>query len=140
MTPLAIQAIDALRPLPKSSEWVFPGMDGKPWAKASITKQWGLFRHRLNLDDVTLHALRRTCASYLAIAGENLPTIQHVLNHRSLGPTAIYARLNTQAVDRALQRQANRFTELERASAHAVLALEVHGGMAGGEIAPAGQV
>ena len=81
---------------------------------ASITKQWGLFRHRLNLDDVTLHDLRRTCASYLAIAGENLPTIQHVLNHRSLGPTAIYARLNTKAVDRALQRQADRFTAYKR--------------------------
>jgi len=95
---------------------------------ASITKQWGLFRHRLNLDDVTLHDLRRTCASYLAIAGENLPTIQHVLNHRSLGPTAIYARLNTKAVDRALQRQADRFTALQEAADHEVLALEDRNG------------
>lgn len=86
VTPLAIQAIEALRALPKSSEWVFPGMAGKPWAKASVTKQWGIFRHRLNLDNVTLHDLRRTCVSYLAMAGENLPTIQHVLNHRSFAP------------------------------------------------------
>ena len=109
VTPLATQALESLRELPKTTEYVFPGMNGKPWAKASITKQWGLFRHRLNLDDVTLHDLRRTCASYLAMAGENLPTIQHVLNHRSLGPTAVYARLNTKAVDRALQAQADRF-------------------------------
>lgn len=44
---------------------------------------------------------------------ENLPTIQNVLNHRSLAPTSIYARLNTKAVDRALQRQADRFFEIQ---------------------------
>ncbi len=50
------------------------------------------------------------------ISGENLPTIQNVMNPRSLTPTAIYARLNTQAVDRALQAQADRLCRLtERA-------------------------
>lgn len=131
VTPLPLQVIDALRALPKLNEWVFPGMAGNPWAKASITKQWGIFRHRLNLDDVTLHDLRRTAASYLAISGENLPTIQHVLNHRSLGPTAIYARLNTKAVDRALQRQADRFTALQEAPDPAVLAMEGSNGREG---------
>ncbi len=29
------------------------------------------------------------------ISGENLPTIQSVLNHKSLAPTSLYARLNT---------------------------------------------
>ena len=61
------------------------------------------------MGDVCLHDLRRTCASYLAIQGENLPVIQSVLNHRSLAPTSIYARLNTMATDRALQAQADRF-------------------------------
>ena len=54
-------------------------------------------------------SLRRTCASHLAIEGENLPIIQNVLNHTSFAHTAIYARLNTKAVDRALQAQADRF-------------------------------
>jgi hypothetical protein len=62
--------------------------------------------------DVRIHDIRRTCASYLAISGENLPTIQNVLNHRSLTPTSIYARLNTKAVDRALQTQADRFCSI----------------------------
>lgn len=68
-----------------------------------------------NLEDVTLHDLRRTCASYLAIANENLPTIQSVLNHRSLVQTSTYARLNTGAVDRALQAQADRLCNLMQA-------------------------
>ena len=61
------------------------------------------------MKDVTIHDLRRTCASHLAIEGENLPIIQHVLNHSGLAHTARYARLNTKAVDRALQAQADRF-------------------------------
>jgi integrase len=69
----------------------------------------------LNLQDVTIHDLRRTCASYLAIEGENLPTIQNVLNHRSFVHTSIYARLNTKAVDRALQAQADRLCSLTQA-------------------------
>jgi integrase len=64
------------------------------------------------MDDVRLHDLRRTCASYLAMSGENLPTIQSVLNHKSLEPTSIYARLNTKATDRALQTQADRLCSL----------------------------
>jgi integrase len=112
LTPLARQVMDALHELPRTSEYLFPGMEGKPWAKSSIHKGWRTFRHRIDLDDVTVHDLRRTCASYLSIAGENLPTIQNVLNHKSLGPTSVYARLNVQAVDRALQQQADRFSSL----------------------------
>jgi integrase len=64
------------------------------------------------MEDVTIHDLRRTCASHLAISGENLPTIQTVLNHKSLAHTAIYAPLNTKAVDRALQTQADKLCSL----------------------------
>ena len=66
------------------------------------------------MDVVKLHDIRLTCASYLAIQGENLPVIQSVLNHRSLAPTSIYARLNTKATDRALQAQADRFCGVPR--------------------------
>jgi hypothetical protein len=48
----------------------------------------------------------------LSIEGENLPAIQNILNHKSLAPTSIYARLNVKAVDRALQSQADRFSSL----------------------------
>ena len=104
-----------------------PRSTRRPWAKSSIHKGWRTFRHRIDLDDVTVHDLRRTCASYLSIYGENLPTIQNVLNHRSLGPTAIYAPLNVQAVDRALQKQADRFIALQETPDYAVLALEGNG-------------
>lgn len=111
--PLPVQAIDALRCLPRTSEWIFPGKQkGHPWSRASAEKTWGAIRRRWGLEDVRLHDFRRTCASLLSIEGENLPTIQNVLNHSSLTHTSIYARLNTKAVDRALQAQADRLSAL----------------------------
>jgi len=115
---LPVQALNAILQLDRTSEWVFPGANGGHWSTTSADKTWQAIRSRWNLNDVTLHDLRRSCASYLAISGENLPTIQNVLNHRSLTPTSIYARLNIGAVGRALQRQADRFQGLSDFSAH----------------------
>ena len=42
------------------------GVNGAPWSE-SAHKMWSLVRSRWNMDDVRLHDLRRTCASYLAI-------------------------------------------------------------------------
>jgi len=123
LVPLPAQVMEAVQALPRTSDWIFPGQDGRPWSVTNVEKQWAVIRRRWGLDDVRLHDLRRTCASYLAIDGENLPTIQNVLNHRSLTPTSIYARLNTKAVDRALQRQADRFLALQHAPASSRLAI-----------------
>ena len=112
IVPLPVQVMKKLESLPRTAEWVFPGQHGRAWSAASAEKIWHVIRRRWGLDDVRLHDLRRTCARYLAIHGENLPRIQNVLNHRSLAPTSIYARLNTKAVDRALQAQADRLCEL----------------------------
>ena len=113
VVPLPLQVMEALALLPRDSEWVFSGHNGAHWHRTSADKTWALIRARLNLEDVTLHDLRRSCASYLAMAGENLPIIQNVLNHRSLSQTSTYARLNVGAVDRALQQLADRFLALQ---------------------------
>jgi integrase len=113
--PLPVQAVDALARLPRTSDWVFPGVNGQPWSRPTVQKLWDKIRRQWKMTDVTIHDLRRSCASYLAISGENLPTIQRVLNHTSLAHTAIYARLNTKAVDRALQTQADRLCGLVQA-------------------------
>jgi integrase len=126
LVPLPLQVMHTIGSLPKTSDWVFTGQHGKPWSEASAQKMWGLVRSRWNLDDVRLHDLRRTCASYLAMSGENLPTIQSVVNHKSLAPTSIYARLNTKATDRALQTQADRLCSLASAvEVHPALTQEV---------------
>ncbi len=121
LLPLPMQVLEALAGLPRKSEWVFPGNKGARWSSAAIGKEWLKLRPTLGLNDVTLHDLRRTAASWLSIAGENLPVVQSVLNHHSLGPTAVYARLNVSTVDRALQAQADRLCSLAPLSPPALL-------------------
>ena len=81
--PLPVQVLNALARLPRTSEWIFHGDNGKPWSIGSVQKVWYQIRRQWNLHDVTIHDLCRTCASYLAIEGENLPTIQSVLITRA---------------------------------------------------------
>lgn len=111
--PLPSQVMRALDELPRISDWVFPGMTcDRPWSATATQKVWADVRRRWGLTDVTLHDFRRSCASKLVDHGENLSTIQATLNHHSLTPTAIYARLSTATLDRALQEQANRLERL----------------------------
>lgn len=70
---------------------------------SKIFYAWKRIRTAAGLPDVTVHDLRRTCASWLACHGENLAIIGNVLNHSGLQHTAIYARLNLSPVTRALE-------------------------------------
>ncbi len=108
VVPLPRQTLHALTDSPRQGEWVFHGQHGHAWSCAGIEKAWGRLRKQCGLHDVRLHDLRRTAASHLAINGENLTTIQKMLDHSSLQATAIYARLDLVALDGALQRQADR--------------------------------
>ncbi|RPH80572.1 MAG: hypothetical protein EHM80_04890 [Nitrospiraceae bacterium] len=65
-------------------------------------------RKQVGLKDVRIHDLRRTCASWLAINGSNLPVIQSMLNHKSLTSTQVYAQLSVAPVRLALDDQAER--------------------------------
>lgn len=105
---LPAPVVALLGQLPRDSGWVFPGIAGQPLSSAAVRKNWAYVRAAAGLPDVTLHDLRRTCASWMAMNGVNLSTIQRVLNHASLTPTAIYARLNLDTVDEALQRVAEK--------------------------------
>jgi site-specific recombinase XerD len=51
----------------------------------------------------------------MVIHGENLSTVQQMLDHASLQPTAIYARLNVDALAGALQANADRFSAINKA-------------------------
>lgn len=107
--PIPAQVWDLLLEMPKVSEWVFPGQDvSKQWASCSYQKAWRQLRLFAGVPDLWVYDLRRTVGSWLSIHGENLQTVQHVLNHTSLQSTAVYARLNVQTVASALQRHTDR--------------------------------
>jgi integrase len=82
---------------PDSETYVFPG-PGKTGHLRDLKKPWQAFRKRAGIPDVHVHDLRRTMASYQAIAGVPLQQIAATLGHRSMQSTLVYARLQDQAV------------------------------------------
>jgi integrase len=87
------------------SEYVFPGT-GKTGHLVEVKSAWRRLCRKAGLTDVTIHDLRRTVGSRMAMAGVNLPTIGRVLGHLNLNATQIYARLDMEAARRALEANA----------------------------------
>jgi integrase len=107
--PLPPALVAMLSSFPQTHEWVFgsPQRHGGPVKKSTSFHNWRRIRERAGLPDVTIHDLRRTCASFLAISGENIAVIAKVLNHTSFQNTQIYARLNMAPVKTALTKHAD---------------------------------
>ena len=113
--PIPSRLLELFKRFPRVNEWVFPSSPNNmnkhqpgQWAVVPVEHAWRRIRARVGLNDVRIHDLRRTTASWLAIDGENLPVIQKVLNHSSLTSTQIYARLSIEPVRQALDQQAER--------------------------------
>lgn len=109
--PIPLALMGRINQLPRTNEFVFATKMGH-WSTSLAFKRWNLIRVQAGIPDVTIHDLRRTCASWLACHGENLAIIGNVLNHSSLQYTAIYARLNLSPVSRALEENSVRMLGL----------------------------
>ena len=108
LIPIPRTLLDRLLKLPRLNEWVLGTVNGHLTATV-IYRRWNRIRWAADLGDVTIHDLRRSCASWLAIHGENLAVISRgVLNHASLNHTGIYARLTTAPVALALEKNSER--------------------------------
>lgn len=109
--PLPTVLVSELAALPRLAgcPFVFPGPRG---ARRGLKQAWARIRERAALPDVRLHDLRRTVGSWLAAGGASLPVIGKVLNHSQPSTTAIYARLQLEAVREALEANASRMLGL----------------------------
>lgn len=107
--PLTSAAIEILERRRKESvsEWVFPGRRGvnhivctkRAWRR--VLKRAGIQAGR---GGITVHDLRRTLGSWLAMQGESQYVIGKILGHRDPRSTAIYARLDLVVPRRAMQK------------------------------------
>jgi integrase len=98
--PLIEEALEVLSnrlQLKKSAPWVFPG-SGKSGHLEEPKAAWKRILDRAGLKNLRIHDLRRTLASYQAIAGTSLLIIGKSLGHKSPQSTAIYARLSNDPV------------------------------------------
>ncbi len=97
--PLSTAAVSIFRQIPKveGNEYVFPGKKAGT-RLVNIKDPWGRVRKAAGLEDVRLHDLRRTTASWAAIGGGSLLAIGKLLGHRNAATTEIYARLSQSPV------------------------------------------
>lgn len=100
--PLSAAALAVLsRRKGDDATWVFPGRrKGRPLAEPK--RAWGRLMERSRLRNLTIHDLRRTVGSYLAIQGTDVVLIAKTLGHKDLRSTQVYTHLNVQPVRAAL--------------------------------------
>ena len=83
----------------KNADLIFHRPDGSPWGHLADSMDRLFVNAGLNAngtkrrDRITLHSLRHTFASWLAIAGVSLRRIQELLGHKSIVTTERYSHL-----------------------------------------------
>jgi integrase len=91
---LSASAMTLLQSLPRSegNEYIFPSpLTGRP--SPSLWFPWRRIRARAGLDDVRLHDLRHSFASFLVNEGVSLYIVQALLGHVNARTTQRYAHL-----------------------------------------------
>ena len=91
--------------------WVFPS-DGKSGHVEDLKKGFRKLMKLAKITGVTQHDLRRTFASYQAIANVPLQKIAATLGHRGMGAVQIYAQLNREATRQAMTSGAKMMEEM----------------------------
>ncbi len=89
------------------SDFVFHKKDGRRWT--AIHDSFNALVRRCGLQaespsNITLHTLRHTFGSWLAIQGVPLRAIQKLMGHKSVNTTERYAHLNLENLGTAVQR------------------------------------
>ncbi len=97
--PLSDAAVELLQALPRQDDipWVFFNPKTKK-PPVSIFYAWDSIRKKVGLEEVRLHDLRHSYASFLVNAGRSLYEVQKLLGHHDPKVTMRYAHLSPQAM------------------------------------------
>ena len=90
--PLSDAALHILEAMPRTSEWLFPSRKNASHIK-TIYDAWNRERLYAGLQDVRLHDLRHSFASFLVNSGCSLYEVQKILGHQNPKVTTRYAHL-----------------------------------------------
>jgi integrase len=96
--------------------FVFPGI-GKEQHVMDLKRSWTELQKGARIPDITIHDLRRSHGSYLAVSGGSLQTIGQALGHRSTANTQIYSQLLSQSVREAQDKSERKMRELMASAA-----------------------
>ena len=70
---------------------------------SELGKRWRSIRKRAGLEDLTVHDLRRTVGSWMAMRGAGQYLIGEVLRHTDERSTRVYARISEEAKRMAIE-------------------------------------
>lgn len=110
---MAVQMItlEAAARLTVGSQWVFPGK--RPGRHIAEPKRaWERVLKRAGITELTIHDLRRTLGSYMAMAGHSQYIIARALGHKDIRSTNVYARLDLKPVRNGMELVAEQWQEL----------------------------
>ncbi len=102
--PIPTPAVHILEGLPSrgTSPWVFPA-DSRSGHMMEPSHVWKKVRKRAGVEDVTIHTLRHTLASWMLRGGYGLGVIGKALGHARAATTERYAHLQLDPVREALE-------------------------------------
>jgi len=107
VVPLAAAALKMLADLPRKSEWVLPATTGDGHI-VGLQRAWETIREWCGLEEVRIHDLRHSFASFAAADGASLYLIGKVLGHTQTRTTEKYAHLNDDPLRAVADRAASR--------------------------------
>ena len=107
--PLGTAARDILLAIPRSGVFVFPAdRMARSGHLTGIQKTWNRVRHECDLDDMRLHDLRHSFASFAVTNGENIYLISAALGHATTRMTERYLHLRNEDVSALAERTIQR--------------------------------
>jgi integrase len=93
--PLSDAAIEVLEGIKRKGDYVFPAnrFNAASGHTVGLPRAWRAIREEAGLDDVRIHDLRHSFASFAAEAGASLQLIGKALGHTQMRTTERYAHL-----------------------------------------------
>jgi integrase len=102
--PVGPQLLEALKKLPRTSEWVLPSKDGQPHRPQFTRKAIKAAGDGIGQPGLTPHRLRATFATLLDQQGASTYEIQKLLRHKQLATTLHYVQSDADSLRRAASR------------------------------------
>jgi integrase len=93
LSDVAMRLLEQARQLSEDSVLFFPSSQSIPLTYAVVLGAWKRLRIHAGLDDVNIHDLRHSYASFALQSGEHLLTIGQLLGHSEASTTLRYAHL-----------------------------------------------
>jgi integrase len=120
----ALDLLREMREADPSGRFLFPGEpiigpNGKPQvvkARADLKRPWKCIVQKAGLEDVRLHDLRRTTASFMLSTGASLASVGSALGHTQAATTASYAFLAPSVQREGLRRAGEKMAALKGTS------------------------